>query len=311
MPSFLTISPPGRPGQKRNGIHSRLKHKGHPLCNLALIGQAIGSPSLTRHYALLSSAGDVYWQHKHPALKDGGLAPTLVERTESREKHYAWRQSVGALLGVSHDKPIYLESLLASQWFSESRSKHITELSNVIGNRRRPFVEVLLDSVENPNDTPPAVTGTRFEAAVGLILSSTPGFEVDKARQRTDEQVDLVVNHTAEPLARIGVAPGLGLVECKASAGAVSSKELRDFGAKCLFHRVKFGILAARAKTTGSNGSFENAQNAELVRRRFQLDGLTLLVLSMGDLRDKCRSLRGVLGSLEADYKELVFGPES
>src|SRR5918996_6665579 len=35
--------------EAKNGIR---KHKGHPLCNLALVGQDIGSPSLTRHYAL-------------------------------------------------------------------------------------------------------------------------------------------------------------------------------------------------------------------------------------------------------------------
>jgi len=34
--------------------------KGHPLCNLALVGQAVRSPTLERHYGLLSSAGDVY-----------------------------------------------------------------------------------------------------------------------------------------------------------------------------------------------------------------------------------------------------------
>ena len=32
-------------------------HKGHPLCNLAIIARDIGSPALSRHYAMLSSAG--------------------------------------------------------------------------------------------------------------------------------------------------------------------------------------------------------------------------------------------------------------
>ena len=55
-------------------------HKGHPLCNLALVGRAIGSPSLIRHYALLSSAGDLYWEHEEPSLAFGGYAPTMLEQ---------------------------------------------------------------------------------------------------------------------------------------------------------------------------------------------------------------------------------------
>ena len=39
-------------------------HKGHPLCNLALVGQVVRPLLLIRHYALLSSAGDIYWQHR-------------------------------------------------------------------------------------------------------------------------------------------------------------------------------------------------------------------------------------------------------
>src|SRR5262249_24743131 len=42
--------------------------KGHPACGLALIAQAIKARSLCHHYALLSSAGDIYWEHKDPNL---------------------------------------------------------------------------------------------------------------------------------------------------------------------------------------------------------------------------------------------------
>jgi hypothetical protein len=106
---------------------------------------------------------------------------------------------------------------------------------------------------------------------------------------------------------------GCGLVECKSSAGKVGASELRDFGAKCLFHRVKFGILIARAGITGGTVNphrlFKQPQNAELTRRRFQIDGLTLLVLDISQIRGKSRDLRGLLDDLRADYRQLVFGP--
>jgi hypothetical protein len=284
------------------------QHKGHPLCNLALVGQAIGSPSLTRHYALLSSAGDVYWEHNDAGLKFGGLAPTILERFESHHQQYVWRNSLRSQLTPFDNKPVYLESFLAGRWFTETYAKHITSLAEIALNYGKPFTEVLLDSVETSSDTPDTTIGARFEAAAGLLLSATPGFEVDSGRKTTDEQIDLVVYYTPEHLAPIGLEPGCGLVECKSSKGRVKAKELRDFGAKCLFHRVRFGILVARAGTTGDSDKFEEPQNAELARRRFQLDGLTVLVLDMNQLRGKSRELRGVQDGLAADYKELVFG---
>jgi hypothetical protein len=70
---------------------SRL-HKGHPLCNLAIVAREIGSPTLTRHYALLSSAGDIYWKHKEPDLQHGGYAPTMLEQFESNQQQQEWRK---------------------------------------------------------------------------------------------------------------------------------------------------------------------------------------------------------------------------
>jgi hypothetical protein len=114
--------------ETKSGIR---QHKGHPLCALALIGQAIRSPSLTRHYALLSSAGDIYWKHKNPGLKFGGLAPTILERFESHYQHYLWRNSLRSQLSLFDNKPVYLESLLASRWFTETYAKYITSLAEI------------------------------------------------------------------------------------------------------------------------------------------------------------------------------------
>jgi hypothetical protein len=102
---------------------------------------------------------------------------------------------------------------------------------------------------------------------------------------------------------------GYGLVECKAEVGAVGSSTLRDFGAKCQFHRVQFGILVARAGITGARNVFQNPTAAELVRRRFLSDGLTVLVLDLEDLREgQDRELRGLHDALFDDYQSLVFG---
>jgi hypothetical protein len=288
--------------------------KGHHLCNLALVGREIGSPTLTRHYAMLSSAGDVYWEHRDPDLQYGGYAVTMLEQFESHRQQQAWREKIRSnLKQIPADKPLYLESFLASRWFSDDYAQQFNTLAEVERRGGRPFVEVLLDAVEHPDGASPTTTGARFEAAAGLLLSATPGFEVDSARRTTDEQVDLVVIYTPDRLAQLGLEPGCGLAECKASSGKVDVSELRDFGAKCLFHRVRFGILVARAGITGGKVTpddlFNEPKYAELTRRRFQIDGLTLLVVDISQLRDKSRELRGLHDELQADYRQLVFGP--
>jgi hypothetical protein len=295
---------------KQEAKTKRRIHKGHPLCNLAIIGREIGSPALTRHFAMLSSAGDIYWQHREPHLAQGGYAPTMLEQFESRSQHRIWRGSMQDVLKPdSKDTPLYLEATLASRWFSESYSQAFQSLAKMDTATAKPFVEVLLDKVENPGSAPTTTTGARFEAAAGLLVSSTPGFEVDSARKTTDEQVDLVVVYTPDRLAQIGLESGCGLVECKASVGPVDVAELRDFGAKCLFHRVKFGILVARSGITKGRVTFSDWRYAELTRRRFQVDGLTLLVLDITHLRNKSRDLRCLADDLRSDYRELVFGP--
>jgi hypothetical protein len=283
-------------------------HKGHPACGMAILAHALGSPSLCRHNALLSSAGDIYREHEDAGLILGGLAPTLLEQFESSVHQERWRDRVRkAMKRHGKQKPLYLESFVAAGWF-ESHASHIYRLTDVNGKRGKPFVEVLLDAVEKPGKASSTATGTRFEAGAGLVLSATPGFEVDSARKTADEQIDLVVRYTPDRLSDLGLEPGFGLVECKSSRKRIGVSELRDFGAKCLFHRVRFGILVARAGVTKGLASFQELGNAELVRRRFQVDGLTLLVLDISHLRGKSRELRGVVDELKADYRRLIFG---
>jgi hypothetical protein len=302
---------------KQEAKANKRLHKGAPLCSLALAGREIRSPSLLRHYACISSAGDIYIEHEKPELAYGGYAPTMLEQFESRDKQNEFRDRVRTDLAEFRNSggvylPAYLEAFLACRWFSEAMAQHVIELASMDARDGKPFVEVLLDSIERPPvGALDDATGTRFEAATGMLLSATPGFEVLPARKQSDEQVDLTVNYSPEAWAPIGLDAGRGLVECKSSRAKVTAKELRDFGAKCLFHRVKFGILIARAGTTGSPDIFENHHGAELTRRRFLLDGLTLLVLDITQLRGKSRELRVLRDALFADHELLVFGPQA
>ena len=71
------------------------------------------------------------------------------------------------------------------------------------------------------------------------------------------------------------------------------------FRSKCQFHRVNFGILVARSGIKGTGPKFKNPVGAELARRRFVSDGLTLLVLDMEDLHCQDRELRGLHNALQ------------
>lgn len=294
--------------QKQEAVKKARLHKGHPACGLAILGHELGSPCLCRHYAMLSSAGDIYEEHIDKTLKHGGLGPTLLERFESNELHSEWRGKIRqAMSRFPRRTPLYLEAFLAGEWFG-SHSGHIHSLAKVSSAGGIPFTEVLLNAVEKPQKTASAITGTRFEAAAGLALATTPGFEVDSARKTADEQIDLVVRYVPDRVGDLGLETGFGLVECKSSGSAVGVSDLRDFGAKCQFHRVPFGILVARAGITKGLAKFTDSRNAELVRRRFQVDGLTLLVVDISHLRRRSSELRGLQDALKADYRRLVFG---
>ena len=86
--------------------------------------------------------------------------------------------------------------------------------------------------------------------------------------------------------------------------------ELRDFGCKCQFHHVSFGVLVAKANITGSSADiFTDPQYSELVRRRFLADGLTILVLDLSKIRGRAREMRCLQEPLADDHDFLVFGP--
>ena len=80
--------------QKMEAQDGVRRHKGDPACGMAILGQILRSDALVRHHALLSSAGDIYWEHQIPDLTNGGLAPTIMEAFESESMHNRWRDQV-------------------------------------------------------------------------------------------------------------------------------------------------------------------------------------------------------------------------
>ncbi len=106
-----------------------------------------------------------------------------LERFESNTLQENRRATIRTQLEpIDKNKPLYLEAYLASRWFSPTYSKHFFDLIEVERGGGKPFVEVLLDAVDNPNGagvdpnidaaakkTAVAITGTRFEAAACLL----------------------------------------------------------------------------------------------------------------------------------------------
>lgn len=284
--------------------------KGGSLCNIALVGEALRSLTLLHHFAALATAGDVCAEHVNPALQHGGLAATLLERQEPHDAVEKFREVVRdtiATLRSSHgdSTPIHLEALLARKWFPKPRALYVEQLAPIRSIGASPFVELLLESMAACGSA--VESGTLFEMATALLLARTPGFYVRSARKTSDAQTDLVVSYRWEPLSNLSLPQGPGLVECK-SSGRVSSATLREFGARCSFHRVGFGIMVANDGITGDDKP-EAAFAGELVRRRLLLDGVVLLVLGRDHLTNRSVELRGLQQPLADDYDTLVFGP--
>jgi hypothetical protein len=294
--------------QKKEAVDGVRRHKGDPVCGMAILGQVLRSNALVRHHALLSSAGDIYWEHQNADLRNGGLGPTIMEAFESDLTHNRWRDRVRVgSSGIPPVEPLYLEAFLLMRWFGDAYWDLFLNAARVADRQGMPFPDVLFQMIADPATSQ---KGKLFEAASALLFSATPGFEVRSARRTTDEQVDFVVRYEHDPLTILPLSPGSGLIECKSSGEKIAVHELRDFGSKCQFHRVSFGVIVAMANITGSGKSiFSDPQYSELVRRRFLADGLTILVLDLSKLRYRAREMRCLQEPLAEDHDFLVFGP--
>jgi hypothetical protein len=273
------------------------------LCDLANLHQLIGSRASCHHYAALSVVADVLREPEEAALRDGGLAFSMLLQYEQRSEVERWRSDLRTQFNnIDVKKPIFAEAGLAARWFP-GRAQPIYDLSVVPASGYAHFGDLLIDQVSNK--PPSGNEGVLFEAAIGLLLSATPGFEVRGAFKEPDEQVDLLVQRRPEPRDILGVLHGYGLVECRATSDPVGAAELRDFGAKCFMHDATFGLLASLKGITGEK---DKITAAHLTRRKFFHQGITLLVVNLTDLRE-ARSQIDVLGkALRNDYERLAFG---
>lgn len=231
----------------------------------------------------------------------GGLALQLLLQFESRREIEQWCQKLRRQFRVKEKikKPVHVEAGLAARWFYEQRGKKILALSKVKKQGPPHFLGLLLEESKSDKQ------GVLFEACVGLIISSTPGFEVRYAFSEPDEQVDLLVNHKSESGGMLYLPDGYGLVECRSTKDPVGAPELRDFGAKCFMHGARYGILAARSGITGGENKYRAAQ---LTRRKFLNQGIILLAVNQDELREARLQRQGLANALRNDYEVLAFG---
>jgi hypothetical protein len=203
------------------------------------------------------------------------------------------------------DVPLYPEAFLATSWFGQRGDVLLDVAPPAKG---QAFVDRLLDHLESNASTMTTTdVGTLFEAAAGLVLSTTPGFEVRSTVQDPASQTDLLVSTRTTPFGNALFPEGYALLECKyiAKAGA---PVIRDIGARCMIHGVNLAVLATREGLKGDPNARNPLLSAELERRRFLPQGIHILVISEEDVRGAARDLRGLEAVLRDDFERLRFG---
>ncbi|HEV3192420.1 MAG TPA: hypothetical protein VGY54_18040, partial [Polyangiaceae bacterium] len=150
--------------------------------------------------------------------------------------------------------------------------------------------------------------GTLFEAAAGLVLAVTPGFEVRGAVDDPASQTDLLASYRTDAIVNASLPEGYALIECKYQERAVGSSLVRELGARCLIHGAKLGVLVVRERIAGDDNARNALAAAQLERRRLLPHGVHILVVSADDLREASRELRGLEPILREDYEVLCFG---
>lgn len=266
------------------------------------------SPNLIRDFrgamigradkGLIITTGGFTRDSRLEAMRDGAPPIDLIDGDQLAE----------TLKGEDAIKPAFAEAGLAARWFAAGRAEHILRLRNIPSAGTPHFSDLLLDTVTPDQSTTDGAENERrgvlFEAAVGLLLSATPGFEIRRAVTEPDEQVDLLAHYKGQPGAILHIPEGYCLVECRSGVHPVGAPALRDFGAKCFMHGVKCGILATRSGSTGNNDYLA----AQLTRRKFYNQGIVLLELKEKELRRARFQREGLAASLRDDYERVAFG---
>jgi hypothetical protein len=288
---------------KQSVVDKRRQGLGALLFDVAWIAQAMGHTSAVRHYSALGVIGDVL----SGSANDGAAVPTLANVT-SRQRPSVLQESVRKAIEVRAlpaEAPLHPEAFLAAPWFGK-RGDAVLDLARPA--RGQAFVERLLDHLaSNAAAMNTTDIGTVFEAAAGLVLSTTPGFEVRSTVNDAASQTDLLLSYRTTAFGNAFLPEGYALLECKYTE-KVGAAVVRDVGARCMIQGVKVAVLATREGIKGDPNARNPLLSAELERRRFLPQGIHILVVSAEDVRNAARDLRGVETVLRDDFERLRFG---
>jgi hypothetical protein len=173
----------------------------------------------------------------------------------------------------------------------------------------RPFVALLLDEAEQAaKKKERAEQGALFEAAVSLLLSATPGFEVRGARKDPSSQTDILAVHRKDDFCEAFLPEGYLLAECKHWKEPVDVQVIREFATRLRIGRHSMGLIVTKEGITGEKDD-DKKHDAELVRHDLLVrDGIHMLALSVSDIQDSIYGLRGLEPVLKKDLEFLRFG---
>ncbi|MGA3124802.1 MAG: hypothetical protein ABSF69_28985 [Polyangiaceae bacterium] len=288
---------------KQSVIDGRRHGLGALLFDIGWIAQAMGHTSAVRHYSALAVIGDILDGNAF----DGAAVPTLANVT-SRRRPSMLQESVRKAIearALPAEAPLHPEAFLAAPWFGK-RGDAVLDLARPI--KGQAFVERLLDHLASSGTTMNTTdVGTVFEAAAGLVLSTTPGFEVRSTVNDAASQTDLLLSHRTTVFGNAFLPEGYAVLECKYTE-KVGAPVIRDIGARCMIQGVKLAVLATREGIKGDPNARNPLLSAELERRRFLPQGIHILVVSEEDIRGAARDLRGVEAVLRDDFERLRFG---
>ena len=107
--------------QKKEALDGVRRHKGDPLCGMAIVGQ-IRRFTLARPSPRTADKRGRYLLEntKTTRLVNGGLGPTIMEAYESDIRHHQWRTNMRRRNAtIATDQPRYLEPFLL-RWFGQA-----------------------------------------------------------------------------------------------------------------------------------------------------------------------------------------------
>jgi len=290
----------------------------HPAFGIAQLAQRLGHVAGQRHYSMIAQLGDVLGEE--PAYRAGAFYLLSNRWGGKKTEEFISQAGVNASRWNTlptnttaswpephrPGDPIYPEALLAVDWL-KSRGGTILDCAQILDGR--PFVSVLLGEAEKAAaEKNTAKQGALFEAAVGLLLSVTPGFEVRGAFADASCQTDILALYRNDEFCEASLPEGYLLAECKHWDRPVDVQVIREFATRLRIGRHSMGLIVTKDGITGETNLSAKA-DAELVRHDLLVrDGIHMLSLSLAEIRDDVYGLRGLESVLKRDLEFLRFG---